>query len=72
MREYLPYKYEYERNKNVNEETKEERRKQAADMADAAMNGTPLKSAPKCGSKGTLGSAAGNNTPASGEFELRI
>ena len=72
MREYLFYNYEYERNKNMTEETKEERRKQAADMADAAMNGTPLKPAPKCGSKGTPGSATGNNEPASGEFELCI
>lgn len=74
MREYmyLFYKYEYERNTHMTEETKEERRKQADDMADAAMNGTPRKPAPKCGSQGTPGSAAGNNEAGSGEFELCI
>ena len=72
MREYLFYKYEYERDKNMTEEKKAERSKQAEEMAQAAMNGTPLKPAPKCGSKGTPGSGAGNNGTGSGEFELCI
>lgn len=72
MREYLFCKNEFERDKNMSEEKKEERRQQADEMANAAMNGTPLRPKPKCGSNGTPGSAAGNNETGSGEFELCV